>query len=59
MAIATHLWEKLAENGWKEVLDDSYLQNLLFYTQICFMGQGVVFNYRMVSPKVAAILVTQ
>ena len=56
--IATHLWAKMAENGSKQVYDDTYLHNLLFYTQICSMGQQVVFNYPMVSPKVSTTLMT-
>jgi hypothetical protein len=56
--IATHLRAKMAENGWKLVFDNTYFQNLLFYTQICSMGQQVVFNYPMVSPKVPITLTT-
>jgi hypothetical protein len=48
----------MAENGSKQIFDDSYLHNLLFYTQICFMDQKVVFNYPMVSPKVPTTLMT-
>ena len=48
----------MAENGWKPFFDDTYLHNLLFHTQICSEGQPVVFNYPMVSPKVATILMT-
>ena len=33
--IATHLSAKMAKNGWKQVSDDTYFQNLLFYTKIC------------------------
>jgi hypothetical protein len=57
--IATHLWAKMAENGWKQVFDNTYHHNLLFYMQVCSMGQQVVFNYPMVSPKVPITLVTQ
>ena len=56
--IATHLWAKMKENGWKQVFDDTYLHNLLFYTQICSIGQWVMFNYPMVSPKVPTTLMT-
>jgi hypothetical protein len=42
--IATYLSAKMAENGWKQVFDHTYFQNLLFYTQICSMGQQVVLN---------------
>jgi hypothetical protein len=43
---ATHLWAKIAKNGSKQVFDDSYLHNLLFCTQICFMGQsGIQLSY--------------
>jgi hypothetical protein len=35
----------MAKNGWKQVFDNTYLHNLLFYTQICSMGQQVVFSY--------------
>jgi hypothetical protein len=54
--ITTQLRAKMAENGWKQVFDDTYLHNLLFYTQKCSMGQQVVFNYPMVSPKVLTTL---
>jgi hypothetical protein len=33
-----------------------YLHNLLFHTQIYSMGQRVVLNYLMVSPKVPTTL---
>jgi hypothetical protein len=56
--IATHLWANMAKNGWKQVLDKTYLHNLLFHIQICSMGQQVVFNYPMVSPKVPVTLMT-
>jgi hypothetical protein len=56
--IATHLLSKLAKNGWKQVIDDTYFHNLLFYTQICLMGQLVVFSYPVVSLKVPTTLVT-
>jgi len=56
--IATHLLAKMKENGWKQVFDDTYLHNLLFYTQICSIGQWVMFNYPMVSPKVPTTLMT-
>jgi hypothetical protein len=56
--IATQLWAKIAKNGWKQVFDDTYLLNLLFHIQVCSMGQQVVFNYSMVSPKVPTALVT-
>jgi hypothetical protein len=49
--IATHLWEKMIKNEWKQVFDNSCLHDFLFYTQVCSMGQQVVFNYPMVSPK--------
>jgi hypothetical protein len=48
----------MAENGWKQVFDDTYLHNLLFHTQIYSIGQQVVFSYPMVSPKVPTTLVT-
>ena len=51
-----HLWAKMAKNGWKQVLDDTYLHNLLFYTQVWSMGQQRVFNYPMVSLKVSTTL---
>jgi hypothetical protein len=56
--ISTHLWPKMAENGRKQVFDDTYLHNLLFHTQICSIGQRVVFNYPMVSLKVPTTLIT-
>jgi hypothetical protein len=43
--IATHLWAKMAENGWKQFFDDTYFHNILFYTQVCSTGQQRVFNY--------------
>ena len=56
--IATHLWPKMAENGWKTCFGDVYLHNLLFYTHIWFKGQQVVFNYPMVTYKVPTTLMT-
>ena len=50
--------QKIAENSWKQVFDDTYLHNLLFQTQICSMGQQVLFDYPMVSPKVPTTLKT-
>ena len=37
----------MAKNGWKQVFDDTYLHNLLFYTQVCSKGQqgGVQLSY--------------
>ena len=49
----------MAENVWKQVFDDTYLRNLLFYSHKCYMGQQVVFSQHMVSPKVPTTLVTQ
>jgi hypothetical protein len=49
---------KKAKNGSKQVFDNTYFHNLLFYTQVCFMGQQRVINYYMVSPKVSTKLVT-
>jgi hypothetical protein len=43
---------KISRKQLKTGYDDTYLHNLLFYTQISFMGQLVVFNYPFVSPKV-------
>jgi hypothetical protein len=48
----------MAKNGSKQVFDDTYLRNLLFYTQVYSMGQQMVFNYPMVSPKVPTTLMT-
>jgi hypothetical protein len=48
----------VSKDGSKQVFDDTYLHNLLFYTQVCSMGQIRVFNYHMVSPKVSTTLVT-
>ena len=48
----------MAENGRKQVFDNTYLHNLLFHTQICSMGKWVLFNYPMVSPKVPTTLLT-
>jgi hypothetical protein len=36
--IATRLWAKMAKNSWKLDFEDTYLHNLLFYIQICSMG---------------------
>jgi hypothetical protein len=57
--ITTHLLAKMAENGWKQVFDITYLHNLLFYTQVCCMGQQVVFKYPILSPKVPITLMAQ
>jgi hypothetical protein len=57
-----HSHSFVSKNGWKWLktgFDNTYLHNLLFYTQICSMGQQVVFNYPMVSPKVPTTLATQ
>ena len=51
----------VSKNGRKRLktgFDDIYLCNLLFYKQVCSMGQHVVFNYSMLSPKVPTTLVT-
>jgi hypothetical protein len=56
--IALHLWAKMAKNGWKQVFDDTYLHNFLFHTQVCSMGQKLVSNHPVLSPKVPATLVT-
>jgi hypothetical protein len=56
--IGTHLWAKMAENGWIQFFDKDSYHNLLFYTQICSMGRWAVFNYPMIIPKVPTILVT-
>jgi hypothetical protein len=56
--IATYLWAKMSKNCWKPVVDDTFLHNLLFYTQVSSMGQKVVFNYPMQSPKVLTTLMT-
>jgi hypothetical protein len=56
--IATHLWAKMLKNGSKQVYDDTYIHNPLFYTQVYSIGQQVVFNYPMVSPKVPTTLMT-
>jgi hypothetical protein len=56
--IATHLGQKMAENDWKPFFDDAYLHNLLFHTQIYSMGQLMVFNYPMVSPKAPTTIMT-
>jgi hypothetical protein len=56
--ISTHLlpkWPNMVENLF---FYDNYLHNLLFHTQICYKGHGVVFNYPMVSPKVPTALTT-
>jgi hypothetical protein len=47
----------MAQNSWKEVFVDTYPDNLFFHTQICSLGQQVVFNYPIVSPKVPTTLV--
>jgi hypothetical protein len=48
----------MARNGSKQVYDDTYLHNLLFYTKIYSMGQQVVLDYPIVSPKVPTTLRT-
>ena len=48
----------MTENGLKQVFDDKYLHNLLFYTQICSMGQQVVVNDPMLLPEVPTTLMT-
>jgi hypothetical protein len=56
--IATHLSAKMAENDWKQVCDNIYFWNFLFYKQICSMGQQVEFKYPIVSPTVPTTLRT-
>ena len=56
--IATNLWLKMAKIRWKQVFDDTYHRNLLFYAKICSMGKQMVFNYLMLSPKVPTTLMT-
>jgi hypothetical protein len=46
--------QKLLKTGF----DDTYLHNFLFHTEITFMGQKVVFNYPLVSPKVPTTIMT-
>jgi hypothetical protein len=53
----SHLWTKMAENGWKQVFN-TYLQNLFSYTLNYSMGQQMVVNYSMVSPKVPTMFMT-
>jgi hypothetical protein len=48
----------MIKNGWKQVLDNIYLHDFLLYTQLCSIGQQVVFNYPMVSPEVPTTLKT-
>jgi hypothetical protein len=48
----------MIKNGLKQVFDDTYLHDFLFYTQVCSMGQQVVYNYPMVSPKVPTTIKT-
>jgi hypothetical protein len=43
--------KKLSKMVEKHVFDDVYLYNLLFYTQIYYVGQWAVLNDPMVSPK--------
>jgi hypothetical protein len=47
----------MAKNGSKQVFGDTSLHNLLFYKQVCSMGQKMVFNYHMVSAKVSTTIV--
>jgi hypothetical protein len=51
---ATHLWVIFQ----KQVFDDTYLWNLLYYKQISSMGHHVVLNYPRVSFKVTTTLMT-
>jgi hypothetical protein len=37
--ISTYLWAKMAKNGWKQVFHNTYFHDLLFHTQVSFMGQ--------------------
>ena len=48
----------MAEIGWKQVFENTYLNNLLFHTQVCYMGQQVAFNYPMLSLKMPTTLMT-
>ena len=48
----------MVKNASKQVFDDTYPNNVSSHTQICSMGQQVVFNYPMVSPKVPTTLMT-
>jgi hypothetical protein len=47
----------MAQNGWKQAFDDTYLHKL-FYTQVFSMDQQGLFNYPMVTPKVPTTLMT-
>jgi hypothetical protein len=47
-----------SRNGRKQVFDDTHFRNLLFYAQICSLGQQMVFNHPMVSPNVPTMLRT-
>jgi hypothetical protein len=58
VTIASHLWAKMADNGWKQFFDENSYPHLLFYTQICSLGQWVVFNCPMLLPKVPTTLLT-
>jgi hypothetical protein len=49
----------MAGNGWKQVFDVTYLHNLVFYTQVCFMGLQVMFKYPMLLAKVSITRVTK
>jgi hypothetical protein len=56
--IAIHLWPNTVQYGWKTCFDDANLHKILFYTQICYKGQCLVFSYPMVSLKVPTRLMT-
>jgi uncharacterized membrane protein len=47
-----------SKNGRKQVFEDTHFRIFLFYTQICSLGQQVVFKHPMVSPNVPTMLRT-
>jgi hypothetical protein len=59
--MGNHSHSFVSKNGrkrWKTVFWGNSYHNLLFCTQICSMGQWVVFIYPMILPKVPTTLVT-
>jgi hypothetical protein len=57
--MGSHSHSFVSKNGrirLKQFFDKNSYQNLLFYTQVCSMGQWMVFNYPMILPKVLTTL---
>jgi hypothetical protein len=48
----------VSKNGRKQIFDDTYLRNLLYYRQSSSLGHRLVFNYPRVSFRVPTTLMT-